>query len=334
MDKLILCSPPLSDAGTPLAAAKPSPSVIPPATNSEPSGNASSESSQPVLRNTNDWISQQQMQNRTNWSKIAAEEEQRSLANRRSVLLSSSQCFPSLEPPSLCRSSSYTLQPSNSYQDSSHFQFQAPALSDSSSAVLKNRPSEMGNRSSGITNQSSGITNQSSGITNQSSGITNQSSGITNQSSGITNQSSGITNQSSGITNQSSGITNQSSGITNQSSGITNQSSGLTNQSNGITNQSNGITNQSNNTASKLSNPIENTEEDSKEEEEEEEELNDLINDIHSSVSGESLTQSEEVRSAWNAKIKQFRELQRRKSKLLRDLGKMGEETVVCVEHT
>ena len=285
MDKLILCSPPLSDAGTPLAAAKPSPSVIPPATNSEPSGNASSESSQPVLRNTNDWISQQQMQNRTNWSKIAAEEEQRSLANRRSVLLSSSQCFPSLEPPSLCRSSSYTLQPSNSYQDSSHFQFQAPALSDSSSAVLKNRPSEMGNRSSGITNQSSGITNQSSGITNQSSGITNQSSGITNQSSGITNQSSGITNQS-------------------------------------------------NNTASKPSNPIENTEEDSKEEEEEEEELNDLINDIHSSVSGESLTQSEEVRSAWNAKIKQFRELQRRKSKLLRDLGKMGEETVVCVEHT
>ena len=278
MDKLILCSPPLSDAGTPLAAAKPSPSVIPPATNSEPSGNASSESSQPVLRNTNDWISQQQMQNRTNWSKIAAEEEQRSLANRRSVLLSSSQCFPSLEPPSLCRSSSYTLQPSNSYQDSSHFQFQAPALSDSSSAVLKNRPSEMGNRSSGITNQSSGITNQSSGITNQSSGITNQS--------------------------------------------------------NGITNQSNGITNQSNNTASKPSNPIENTEEDSKEEEEEEEELNDLINDIHSSVSGESLTQSEEVRSAWNAKIKQFRELQRRKSKLLRDLGKMGEETVVCVEHT
>ena len=306
MDKLILCSPPLSDAGTPLAAAKPSPSVIPPATNSEPSGNASSESNQPVLRNTNDWISQQQMQNRTNWSKIAAEEEQRSLANRRSVLLSSSQCFPSLEPPSLCRSSSYTLQPSNSYQDSSHFQFQAPALSDSSSAVLKNRPSEMGNRSSGITNQSSGITNQSSGITNQSSGITNQSSGITNQSSGITNQSSGITNQSSGITNQS----------------------------NGITNQSNGITNQSNNTASKPSNPIENTEEDSKEEEEEEEELNDLINDIHSSVSGESLTQSEEVRSAWNAKIKQFRELQRRKSKLLRDLGKMGEETVVCVEHT
>ena len=299
MDKLILCSPPLSDEGTPLAAAKPSPSVIPPATNSEPSGNASSESSQPVLRNTNDWISQQQMQNRTNWSKIAAEEEQRSLANRRSVLLSSSQCFPSLEPPSLCRSSSYTLQPSNSYQDSSHFQFQAPALSDSSSAVLKNRPSEMGNRSSGITNQSSGITNQSSGITNQSSGITNQSSGITNQSSGITNQSSGITNQS-----------------------------------NGITNQSNGITNQSNNTASKPSNPIENTEEDSKEEEEEEEELNDLINDIHSSVSGESLTQSEEVRSAWNAKIKQFRELQRRKSKLLRDLGKMGEETVVCVEHT
>ena len=292
MDKLILCSPPLSDEGTPLAAAKPSPSVIPPATNSEPSGNASSESSQPVLRNTNDWISQQQMQNRTNWSKIAAEEEQRSLANRRSVLLSSSQCFPSLEPPSLCRSSSYTLQPSNSYQDSSHFQFQAPALSDSSSAVLKNRPSEMGNRSSGITNQSSGITNQSSGITNQSSGITNQSSGITNQSSGITNQS------------------------------------------NGITNQSNGITNQSNNTASKPSNPIENTEEDSKEEEEEEEELNDLINDIHSSVSGESLTQSEEVRSAWNAKIKQFRELQRRKSKLLRDLGKMGEETVVCVEHT
>ena len=271
MDKLILCSPPLSDAGTPLAAAKPSPSVIPPATNSEPSGNASSESSQPVLRNTNDWISQQQMQNRTNWSKIAAEEEQRSLANRRSVLLSSSQCFPSLEPPSLCRSSSYTLQPSNSYQDSSHFQFQAPALSDSSSAVLKNRPSEMGNRSSGITNQSSGITNQSSGITNQS---------------------------------------------------------------NGITNQSNGITNQSNNTASKPSNPIENTEEDSKEEEEEEEELNDLINDIHSSVSGESLTQSEEVRSAWNAKIKQFRELQRLKSKLLRDLGKMGEETVVCVEHT
>ena len=292
MDKLILCSPPLSDAGTPLAAAKPSPSVIPPATNSEPSGNASSESSQPVLRNTNDWISQQQMQNRTNWSKIAAEEEQRSLANRRSVLLSSSQCFPSLEPPSLCRSSSYTLQPSNSYQDSSHFQFQAPALSDSSSAVLKNRPSEMGNRSSGITNQSSGITNQSSGITNQSSGITNQSSGLTNQSNGITNQSSGITNQSSGITNQS------------------------------------------NNTASKPSNPIENTEEDSKEEEEEEEELNDLINDIHSSVSGESLTQSEEVRSAWNAKIKQFRELQRRKSKLLRDLGKMGEETVVCVEHT
>ena len=285
MDKLILCSPPLSDAGTPLAAAKPSPSVIPPATNSEPSGNASSESSQPVLRNTNDWISQQQMQNRTNWSKIAAEEEQRSLANRRSVLLSSSQCFPSLEPPSLSRSSSYTLQPSNSYQDSSHFQFQAPALSDSSSAVLKNRPSEMGNRSSGITNQSSGITNQSSGITNQSSGITNQSNGITNQSSGITNQSSGITNQS-------------------------------------------------NNTASKPSNPIENTEEDSKEEEEEEEELNDLINDIHSSVSGESLTQSEEVRSAWNAKIKQFRELQRRKSKLLRDLGKMGEETVVCVEHT
>ena len=262
MDKLILCSPPLSDEGTPLAAAKPSPSVIPPATNSEPSGNASSESSQPVLRNTNDWISQQQMQNRTNWSKIAAEEEQRSLANRRSVLLSSSQCFPSLEPPSLeppslCRSSSYTLQPSNSYQDSSHFQFQAPALSDSSSAVLKNRPSEMGNRSSGITNQSSGITNQS-----------------------------------------------------------------------------NGITNQSNNTASKPSNPIENTEEDSKKEEEEEEELNDLINDIHSSVSGESLTQSEEVRSAWNAKIKQFRELQRRKSKLLRDLGKMGEETVVCVEHT
>ena len=306
MDKLILCSPPLSDAGTPLAAAKPSPSVIPPATNSEPSGNASSESSQPVLRNTNDWISQQQMQNRTNWSKIAAEEEQRSLANRRSVLLSSSQCFPSLEPPSLCRSSSYTLQPSNSYQDSSHFQFQAPALSDSSSAVLKNRPSEMGNRSSGITNQSSGITNQSSGITNQSNGITNQSNGITNQSSGITNQSSGITNQSSGLTNQSSGITNQS----------------------------NGITNQSNNTASKPSNPIENTEEDSKEEEEEEEELNDLINDIHSSVSGESLTQSEEVRSAWNAKIKQFRELQRRKSKLLRDLGKMGEETVVCVEHT
>ena len=306
MDKLILCSPPLSDAGTPLAAAKPSPSVIPPATNSEPSGNASSESSQPVLRNTNDWISQQQMQNRTNWSKIAAEEEQRSLANRRSVLLSSSQCFPSLEPPSLCRSSSYTLQPSNSYQDSSHFQFQAPALSDSSSAVLKNRPSEMGNRSSGITNQSSGITNQSSGITNQSNGITNQSSGITNQSNGITNQSSGITNQLSGITNQS----------------------------NGITNQSNGITNQSNNTASKPSNPIENTEEDSKEEEEEEEELNDLINDIHSSVSGESLTQSEEVRSAWNAKIKQFRELQRRKSKLLRDLGKMGEETVVCVKHT
>ena len=62
----------------------------------------------------------------------------------------------------------------------------------------------------------------------------------------------------------------------------------------------------------------------------EDDELNELINSLHSSVSGQEKEGPDmEIQNVWDQKIKQFQELQRRKQKALREVGKAGEESVV-----
>ena len=62
----------------------------------------------------------------------------------------------------------------------------------------------------------------------------------------------------------------------------------------------------------------------------EEDELSELISSLHSSVSvQESEGPETEMQNVWDQKIKQFQELQRRKQKALREIGKAGEESVV-----
>ena len=62
----------------------------------------------------------------------------------------------------------------------------------------------------------------------------------------------------------------------------------------------------------------------------EDDELSELIDSLHSSVS-ESRTEgpTTEIESVWDRKIKEFQELQKRKQKALREVGKAGEESVV-----
>lgn len=82
---------------------------------------------------------------------------------------------------------------------------------------------------------------------------------------------------------------------------------------------------------SKAKKPVMHAKEEAKEEiAKEEDELNELISSLHSSVSvQESEGPETEMQNVWDQKIKQFQELQRRKQKALREVGKAGEESVV-----
>ena len=67
----------------------------------------------------------------------------------------------------------------------------------------------------------------------------------------------------------------------------------------------------------------------------EEDELNELIDSLHSSVSERTSEEGEkEIENVWDQKIKEFQELQRRKQKALREVGKAGEESVVGNEES
>lgn len=82
---------------------------------------------------------------------------------------------------------------------------------------------------------------------------------------------------------------------------------------------------------SKAKKPAVHAKEEAKEEiAKEEDELNELISSLHSSVSvQESEGPETEIQNVWDQKIKKFQELQRRKQKALREVGKAGEESVV-----
>ena len=82
---------------------------------------------------------------------------------------------------------------------------------------------------------------------------------------------------------------------------------------------------------SKAKKPAVHAKEEAKEEiAKEEDELNELINSLHSSMSvQESEGPETEMQNVWDQKIKKFQELQRRKQKALREVGKAGEESVV-----